>query len=691
MSKEKTSISLPKFEILRTLVDEVMSDTSPPSIEVDDFKNAYSLIRQTLCPDAEAESSENLVTVDKDDELGMAAQEVTYASVLLNTPIEPYLSVAHTLRDAARRILLHPNAPSFSTEGPWQKAVRVALAYNKSRPTSEAHFRPPSNKALTFARAVAYFINEGVTLSLVGDTVTFSSSEKHKLASIASRSLMYLGDTEAMNLVEALLLQRFDAKAERLHLHLNVDPMGLKTDRSIPYGYLYRIALKTLGHNRIGFAKGVAKKKAVVAATNLASIIDVEPFITYEITFEPRPGKILDVLRNTVIFDELFSIPQSNPLIARRLVEGLFAEVDTRDVLAWSLRDALDLYDTLLGLSNNLVKSKFIKKINFLQALSMRVGSRKAKILLDTFCMNGANRAYEMPEDAREADTRECMLVSASKDHLWIPGALFIGPAFYNRMISLYTKAAKSTISAMGISFEHHVEDRLRQKGIPYLRGKYGKSESKLEGDVDLAIETEDTVALFELKKKNLTRATFGGSDLQLAIDLSQGFIHGFNQLARQELKLRTTGRLQLLDGSTIEWNERRILKIVLSVFDYGGLHDSVSIHHALRGLCGSTLLCSKELALDQSKAFSDANKNLQAMNTAFLAYKETTTGNERECDVFFRNSRFIDAFFFERVLSVHSTPEAIINALSMQGSIHTGRRDNHFDFEDFLPHRLDG
>jgi|SRR6185312_11669262 len=440
-SEAHGNVSLHSFtrsDALRALVDAALSDTGELPNGLIRYEEAYKMVRETLSQEENVLLHEAVLRNSPSDifyDLGLVAQEITWSSILASAPLEPYFSIAHTLRDALRH---SDNVPALSSEHPgWIKAVRVVASYECSRSKELSPISRPLHKDVTFASAVQYFINLGVNLKLVGDTLPLSPDEKHRLAAAAYRPLMTMGDVRAMKAVEGLLSTKFDGTVKRLHLHPNPDMVGKKMDRSIPYGYLYRIALKTLGKERTNLSTREMAEKAVVSCTNLGAVFNVEPFSQYETMFAPRPGRVLEVLREIIIYDELFTIPQCEPRLANQVIRNLFDGIDIEGQSGWSAEDALVLFDVLLALTMDFVRSRFVKRSELFQRLSTRVGVCKAEKLVQSFALGPVNAGYELPADALHAETRECMLVRASKSHFWVPGQLFLVPAFYNRMVSL--------------------------------------------------------------------------------------------------------------------------------------------------------------------------------------------------------------------------------------------------------------
>ncbi|KVW05809.1 hypothetical protein WK91_34535 [Burkholderia cepacia] len=224
---------------------------------------------------------------------------------------------------------------------------------------------------------------------------------------------------------------------------------------------------------------------------------------------------------------------------------------------------------------------------------------------------------------------------------------------------------------------------RMTALGIPCRRGDIGTKGAKA-GDADLILETNEVVCLFELKKKELTAKTNAGNDLQLAIDLTRGLVHGVNQLAKHEITLLKEKKLTFVDGSSIVLNGRRIIKCVISLTDYGGLHDGATLRNMLRCLRGSTLSSKATLTADQAASVSKANAILKTLGDRFNEF-ETVKGENSDRDLF-DNLLFHNVFFIEHLLRTERNGDALLSALVRGARIVTGSRDPFFDFVQFNP-----
>jgi hypothetical protein len=322
------------------------------------------------------------------------------------------------------------------------------------------------------------------------------------------------------------------------------------------------------------------------------------------------------MLMRVVLYDELFNIPQCDPGQMERLMESLFAEIKagTSPASNCVFNDVIILWRILLSLSAPNAASTFVLRSRLRSLLRQNVGHAASAALLDAFVLSAPNSRYRIPADAAVADTRECAIVEASDDRYWIAPRPFLGPAFFARLVTLYAKADKDASSKIGVAFEAHLLDRMTQLGIQCRRADIEGSKGAKTGDLDILIETPRIVALFELKKKGLTRRTNAGNDLQLAIDLACGAVRGFNQLARHELTLLKNGELRFTDGTKLELNGRRIVKCVISLADYGGLHDGAIVRNMLNSFSQIQLNPARSLTNEQQVGLEKANGELKTL-----------------------------------------------------------------------------
>ncbi|CAN7335355.1 hypothetical protein LJR029_005726 [Caballeronia sp. LjRoot29] len=428
-----------------------------------------------------------------------------------------------------------------------------------------------------------------------------------------------------------------------------------------------------------------ASRSAVqTAATHLAALYDVEPFSGYELMHAPYSHRMLEVLVDIERYDELFSVPQCRHDVMHTLLHDLFSEFPNENETAgWSLPDALIFWELLVGMSKENAQSTFVKIDVFNAALQRRVGSQAAQALISAFVLTKPNSTFQLPADAHSADTRECAIATASETRFWIAPRPFLGPAFLSRLLSKLSEFDVDVSGRVGKSFELRMVARMEGLGISCRRGDLGRKGAK-SGDSDLIIETDAVILLCEFKKKALTRLANSGNDLQLTADLARGLVTGVNQLAKQEIELRKTEKLRFTDGSELTRNDRRIVKIVISLSDHGGLHDASMVRHTLRVLQGASLTPRMAISAEQSELMAEVNLILGTLGRRSVEFSEIVDAN-KEGDLF-DGLLFHNIFFIEQLLLRERTAEKFISALLLGMRVVTGTRDPFFDYEQFRP-----
>ncbi|WP_198087023.1 hypothetical protein [Variovorax sp. E3] len=409
----------------------------------------------------------------------------------------------------------------------------------------------------------------------------------------------------------------------------------------------------------------------------MAALYEVEPFSIYETIFPPYPTRGLEALMRVVLYDELFTVPQCNPGHMERLIEDLFAEVFKADRIrgqGWAHEDAIGLWQVLLSLASPSPTATFVKRSQLRLRLAQRVGPAACEALMDAFVLSRPNRNYRVPSDAIGADTRECAIVLASGDRYWIAPRPFLGPAFFARLVGLYAKLDKDINTKIGVAFEAQMLARMKRLGIECRRAEVLGSKGKTAGDIDLLLETDKVVALFELKKKGLTRKTNAGDGLQLAADLARGLVRGVNQLARHEIALRRDGELRLSDGTRLRLDGRRVVKCVISLADYGGFHDGAVLRNMMRSFVRMRLEAGPALNCEQKADLEVANRALTTLQSQSVEFAKLLP-DAAEVDLF-DNLLFHNVFFVEHLLLTEKTAESLLQKLLIGNRMVTGSRD---------------
>lgn len=684
--KTKVVHAFPLFDAFRASVDKALehpydTETNAPLL----YPKAYEELRALVALPSNSDiPPKTELTNDITSDLFEIKKEITLSHLLNCTPLEPYFSVADTLGDALRQTECAPKIDTNDTC--WVDAIRVAFSYVKTKKETGSFSFRENHRHTTFAHAIRFFNEKSIPLQVRGDIVEIRATGiVSALAGSITVPLFTLGDTKVMEMLDHAMAQKYDYKIRRLRLHPTPDSMGQKVTRSLPFGLIYRLSLKCLGRRGAKFAPKKTLQHVEESAIHYAALYDVEPFTIYETMFPPKEGHALEILHDVVIFDELFHVPQCHPEVIQRLLDNLFFTVPSDDAtttLGWSVRDAKQLWHLLLKLSCGEFNSTFIKTSTLAELLARSTGKEACEAILKSFVIENPNSKYESPSDAFNSDTRQCALVRASDDRLWIPGKILLAPAFYERLFS--TRSAHSTemSGAFGIAFESYLRSRMTALGINCLHGNILQKKGVRAGDADLIIETEEVIGLLELKKKGISRITNSGNDLSLILDLTQGFIHGVHQLARHEIALIKTGEIRFEDGKILKLNNRRIFKVVISLGDHGGLHDSTVVRNMLESLAGASISTKIPTTPSQIECIDNANSLFKKLGDQFFEFRKIRPSGSN-IDLF-DNLAFHNIFFIENLLETKRTAKDFLDALQRGTRITTGTRDPFVEHAQF-------
>lgn len=360
---------------------------------------------------------------------------------------------------------------------------------------------------------------------------------------------------------------------------------------SVPWHYVYNLALKHINAPASSRDPQGDWVQLVELARDVAATLDLETYNTFE-NMEIAPTGITGRLLEGVLHDELFAFQQWQPKHAVRLLslwlrcleeEGCPFPVGTRgdweavcgSLLKRAAPAALEVTvaaEHAVGAVDPAVRSAIVA------ALSARPGR--------------VNEGYRTPGDTgRRTSPYHPLLELAPGLHLLTPRCL-AARAVFERLYALMREAAVPALEQrMGAALERLTAEALRATGTEpsIVGGRY----VGLDGrgyEADLVVETPERVLLIECHKKALTNLARAGGTLETIADLNAGFLRMLVQLSRQELTLRTRGRIEYEGGKVLELGGREVERVAVTAVDHGSLQDRVFLGSLVRILLGSTL-----------------------------------------------------------------------------------------------------
>ena len=593
---------------------------------------------------------------------------VEIAAVVGRATAEQY-SVLAEICDALRGDDFPRLVAEFDDCESWNQAI---MAARRKRILSDLFSLDSFSRAHAVGASILRVEQAGYKVGLSAFGSFFDADELKRICNCISGSVQDLGGRAV---AEAILKQ--------LHLYHGSFLYGRRVEQipqprypSVPWHYLYNLAMRHFDcqPKRKDFEKGFA----VVCdlARDMASVIDVEPYCTFEqmgISLTAFHNSILD----RVVYDELFAFQQWQPEVASQIFSLWLRHLsDAGCVFPIATVKEWEAFGQSL-FSKAQVSSFFVthpaEYVSEIVDLDLAVELSKAVSVE----INALNEGYLTPLDTSKRNNPGYPIYQYSDDLYLIPPLSMVGRALYEGIYRLLREANISNLEKMmGDALEHLTGDAIALTGeVPLVLGeKYrlpGQKKALSPYEVDVAAESDERVFLFECKKKPLTNAARGGNSLKATIDFSQAFLHPLVQLNRHEAQLRTKSGIDFLNGQQLQLNDREVQRVIVSMTDHGSMQDRIFVRSMLTELWGMKLT-SGDLAL-QGEA-DKVNQELSALATGITSLAEQVGEDlSKFLNRYALSTRWfgIDQLFF-----VCSRAANLWEALSMIGAVTFGSGD---------------
>lgn len=122
-----------------------------------------------------------------------------------------------------------------------------------------------------------------------------------------------------------------------------------------------------------------------------------------------------------------------------------------------------------------------------------------------------------------------------------------------------------------------------------------------------------------------------------------------------------------------MDLNGRRILKFVVSLGDFGSLHDSRVTNHTLMMLAGAKFNIHEEVNETKRREINLSTAYCQTLHDRYFEYRQVL--NNSEADLF-DNLAFKNIFFIEYLFEKERSAEKFLSALMRGSRTSFGTRD---------------
>ncbi|WP_428697109.1 hypothetical protein [Stappia sp.] len=404
-----------------------------------------------------------------------------------------------------------------------------------------------------------------------------------------------------------------------------------------PWGWLLTLAIANLGSPGSANKPEVAWKTLTDLARDFAAIHDCQRYSQYEQMARIPPEEFERVLRESITWRELFSLPQAPQLIVMKISDALkdcLKPVD-EEKLGFKLVDLLNELRLLLVQSHDTELRLFASgpvrashPILWREALG-----NKDKV----------NPGYKEPADSHHRNQDRFLIFEATDNSVaLLPRPLAVNAACEMLFRLIWRRLPKSRAAEVtGQVLELAIAAACREKSPPIVAPDVSYERDNQVFQLDVGTRDESALVLFETKAKSLTAKARSGIIYSGFIDYADSFLAILKQLVRHDFYLRKTGLPPLTSGDE-KMEDLKVFKVAVSPLSYGPIMDRLLTATAMPAILGRKF-GSVSAKAEDVKAIEDFN----AATTEILdrLAKVAPTNDQGELDLF---PYFIDVYWMD-------------------------------------------
>lgn len=454
----------------------------------------------------------------------------------------------------------------------------------------ELHFFNHTNSLMennlhTFAKSYIRLKSIGVEF-IERDYNFYISERSYKLIDdkIDKLARSYGGDY-FLNTLAGLIGSTYNTVTGRFmeYRHLS---MGISTVHvAIPFGYLVAIASKFIGTNGSGDKESF--NNLLLLITDLIVIFEIQPYSVFE-AMHLDSGSFLKFIINNILYDGFVGIAQTKGSYASALISFIQEQFSDSDYISHGVK-LKDITRTAVAIIA-LAKTKQFHKLHIKQiAQKAKISEVKALAAMEKLLSVSAgntNSGLRFPPSSLDIDHYFKPAINNNNDYVIFPKSIAALGCLNTVLHSIASPNGQwnnPLDSKLGYAIEDFLRNEFTKKGISFVNGERVNGKPDLE--VDLICETSDCIYIFEMKKKGLTRHAQSGNDCHILADLADSVLATHVQAMRIENALKNNKELTLIHHGvehSVCLNDRRVLRISVSLHDFGAMQDKIILQNTL-------------------------------------------------------------------------------------------------------------
>lgn len=553
----------------------------------------------------------------------------------------------------------------------WNQAINYALDYNVLYDFFKKDLENTHSRIYNKAKSAQYFTRKGYNVEIEDSKIILDEKDKLKIIENIESKIKSLDGIGVINSLFSNVKNLFNKDLHRFHINRI---LGYNNKSVIPINYLLNLSLKYTGYETTKTDTNGIYGDILSDAQNLMVFNDVQPYSVFQTIFISFDA-FIEYIQEIALFDSIFMPNQLRPFDVPRILKALFECVPSELRSNFDMELILDVIERIIELSkNNYTASIFFdsKALNLEEKYDL--DSIEKTLVMLSHPEGSVNNDFYLPEQYENVDFGFKPLIKRNEIYILL-NLSWCSPAFYEALAmylrDLYGNWSKLQTD-LGYGLETFVKNELKIKGISYSSGNY---DMPLSGECDVVIESEDTIVFLELKTKPLTRKSRSGENIPLVIDITKSLLASQTQLGRHENTIREYGFIELENNQRIEFENRRILRISLSLLDFGGFHDWATTKRILEIMSGIELSVSDnayQSYLDEiNRKIGKFQEECQKLATIDSSFQQRG----------FHNCLFISLPLFLILLDNSDNADSFIEELSKLLYVSRGSLDPYYDY----------
>lgn len=604
-----------------------------------------------------------------------------------HVPAEPYLSVLEEILDSVESS--SDPLVDFSESTSWAvalKAARDSLFIAGTKQIRLPSYAYEFDRQLAVGGAIVRLREAGYPCTVLDGRADMSLEDQKRLCDDIVELVRKLGGLRVAQWVFFNLSELYCPSQSRYHIRAQGKRRGMRP--SVPFGYLLNLAARFPNAPAISDEEVRSMgERMKCLATDYVCLYDIEgsdPSTVISASVEELLFEMTRALR----YKRIVGFPQARPADMVELLQGVFDWISDRDaaeLLGGSIREVATVLNFLVNRAPHARGQARKLTVDFVARRLTMIERPRIESIMNTFAHSAANKLYVSPDELHLVDVGKKPLLRDGDEYIvFAPSWAAPGMLEAARIAIDQGMPWVNCSERIGDAFETTVRSTLNAKAVVALTGKYRAaldSKKKQTFDVDVAVETDEAVILFELKKRTLSN-TASSDDIELLLSVARSLFESQIQLARHELVLRAKGKIELVhDGKavTVALAERRIERVSLSLTDFGPVQDHVFFRRALEVFAGRSLklIAPEKITPEKRQKFTEVERLCVALGEI----EDKVASLRPQPATFFSNCWFMSYGELKVRLDHVVDSNSLLRELLVGDRVTTGSQDPYYEY----------